>query len=265
MAIPVLSNQDFNSTSRIQNLPNAVSAQEPVTLAQLNAAIEGVKSKDDVVAASTANVNIAAPGSSLDGVTLVLNDRILLKDQSTTNTNGIYVWNGASTPATRAADASTWDELESALVGVKGGTANGSTYWRQTAINGTLGTTPITFVPFGVVAPAASESTAGIIELATQAETDTGTDDLRAVTPLKLTNWSGRSRRMSQLIGDGTQTSYTVTHNFNTREVVVEVYRESGNFESVLVEVQKTSVNSVTLVFAAAVASNALRVVVAKS
>lgn len=36
--------------------------------------------------------------------------------------------------------------------------------------------------------PAASESAAGIIEIATQAEANTGTDDTRALTPLKLTN-----------------------------------------------------------------------------
>ena len=40
-------------------------------------------------------------------------------------------------------------------------------------------------------APPASESVAGIAELATQGETDTGTDDLRIVTPLKLANASG--------------------------------------------------------------------------
>ena len=34
--------------------------------------------------------------------------------------------------------------------------------------------------------PAASETVAGIIEIATQAETNAGTDDARAVTPLKL-------------------------------------------------------------------------------
>jgi hypothetical protein len=38
--------------------------------------------------------------------------------------------------------------------------------------------------------PAASESASGIAELATQAETDAGTDDLRIVTPLKLANTS---------------------------------------------------------------------------
>jgi len=35
----------------------------------------------------------------------------------------------------------------------------------------------------------ASETVKGILELATQTETNTGTDDLRAVTPLKLKNW----------------------------------------------------------------------------
>ncbi len=42
-----------------------------------------------------------------------------------------------------------------------------------------------------IVQPPASETVAGVVELATQAETDTGTDDQRAITPLKLTNFSG--------------------------------------------------------------------------
>ncbi len=39
--------------------------------------------------------------------------------------------------------------------------------------------------------PAASETNPGIAEIATQTETDTGTDDLRFVTPLKLANFVG--------------------------------------------------------------------------
>lgn len=38
-------------------------------------------------------------------------------------------------------------------------------------------------------APSASETVEGIIEIATQAETNAGTDDQRAVTPLKLATW----------------------------------------------------------------------------
>jgi hypothetical protein len=37
----------------------------------------------------------------------------------------------------------------------------------------------------------ASETAAGIVERATQSETDTGTDDSRYITPLKLSTWSG--------------------------------------------------------------------------
>ena len=42
---------------------------------------------------------------------------------------------------------------------------------------------------YGVPTGAASESAPGIAEIATQAETDTGTDDARIVTPLKLVTW----------------------------------------------------------------------------
>ncbi len=38
--------------------------------------------------------------------------------------------------------------------------------------------------------PISSESTQGLIEIATQTETNTGVDDLRTITPLKLKNWN---------------------------------------------------------------------------
>lgn len=45
-------------------------------------------------------------------------------------------------------------------------------------------------LPSAVIAQA-TESVLGILELASQAKTNTGTDDLTAVTPLKLTTWYG--------------------------------------------------------------------------
>jgi hypothetical protein len=45
---------------------------------------------------------------------------------------------------------------------------------------------------------AASESTAGVIEIATQAETNTGTDDTRAVTPKKLADGDYSVKRQYQ-------------------------------------------------------------------
>lgn len=45
--------------------------------------------------------------------------------------------------------------------------------------------------PYTLSVGAASEAASGVAELATQAETNTGTDDARIVTPLKLANWTG--------------------------------------------------------------------------
>ena len=257
----ILTDLDFVSVSRVLNLPNATSDQEPATLAQLKAQVEGLAWKDSVRVATQGNIDLSAPGATVDGVTLSSNDRFLVKLQSTTTQNGVYIYNGASTPATRALDASTYDELESAVVTVDEGTDAGTT-WRQTGVNGTIGSTAVEWVAFGIVTPQASETTAGKIEIATQAETDAGTDDERAITPLKLKTWSGAPKRFQSLVGDGSNTSYAVTHNLGARDVQVNVYRNSGNYDEVMVETRMTSTTQVTLVFSAAPATDAYRVVV---
>lgn len=99
--------------------------------------------------ASTANVNIASPGATMDGVTLALNDRVLLKNQSTASQNGIYVWNGAAVAMTRAADMDTWAEVVSKVVQIEEGTVNADLPYMATVnTGGTLGSTSITFVLF---------------------------------------------------------------------------------------------------------------------
>jgi hypothetical protein len=74
--------------------------------------------KDSCVAASTANVvdPIAAAPDTVDGVSLVVGDRILLKNQSTANTNGIYrvdtVGTGVNGVWARVEDMFTGDVVE---------------------------------------------------------------------------------------------------------------------------------------------------------
>lgn len=261
MAKQILTNQDFNNVARITNLPSAVAAGQPVTFEQLNAAIEGVAWKDSVRVRATSNINLASPGATIDGITMATNDRVLLSGQTTTSQNGIYIWNGAATPMTRSLDASTSDELEAAVVTVEEGTSAGSSF-RQTAVNFVLDTGAVAWTVFGNSTPAANETTAGAAEVATQAETDAGTDDARMVTPAKLANWSGRTRRHFQTIGDGSATQFTVTHNFNTRRVQAQVFRTSGAYDEVLVDIEATTVNSVTIRFAAAPAAGAFEVVI---
>lgn len=258
----VLVDLDFNAAGRVTNLLDPSSAQDAATKAYVDANIEGLAWKDSCRAASTANVNLASPGATLDGVTLTSGDRILVKNQSTGAENGIYIWNGAATPATRSLDASTAAELEAACVVIEEGTTNSGTTWRQTAVNFTLGSGSVSWTTFGTAAGAASESTAGIAEIATQAETDTGTDDARFVTPLKLATYTNRAKRYATTIGDGSSTSIVVTHNLGTADVVVQVRETGGNKTVVECEVRETSSNSITLLFNVAPASSALRVVV---
>jgi len=108
-----------------------------------------------VGATLTADVNGAA---SIDGVSLSLTDRVLFKNQTATEENGIYevtqVGDG-SNPAiyTRATDFDTPAQIiPGVLVPVTGGTVNINSLWLQTSTVTTIGTDPIVFIQYGVVA-----------------------------------------------------------------------------------------------------------------
>lgn len=256
----VFTDFDFQSVSKVINLPSPSASGDAAPKSYVDSLVEGLAWKDSCRVATQANLNLSSPGATIDGITMASGDRVLVQAQTTTSENGIYVWNGAASAMTRSLDASTFAELEQAVTTVEEGTSAGTSY-RQDQINGTIGSSAISWVTFGTSAPAASETTAGIAELATQTEVNTGTDDLRIVTPLKLANWSGRIKKFAVSIGDGTNTSYTVTHNLGTLDVQVTVFANSGGDE-VIADVNHVTTNTVSIVFASAPASNAYRVVV---
>ena len=102
---------------------------------------------------------------------------------------------------------------------------------------------------------AASESVSGIIEIATTAEVTAGTDDTRAITPLKLKQALGTTaslslaRKFSVTIGDGAALTYAVTHNLNSTATVVQVSRVATPFDAIECELITTSANVVTVNF----------------
>jgi hypothetical protein len=259
---------DFGGVAFIRNLPNPVSSGDAVNLAHLNSELAAVASaaekmawKDNVVVSTQANIDLSAPGATIDGVTMQIGNRFLVRAQTTTSQNGIYVWNGAAVPATRALDATTGDELTNAIVPVDSGSDAGLLF-RQTAAQPVIDTDPITFASFATSAPAATETSAGIVELATQSEVNTGTDTTRVVTPATLAGSVYAAHKYATDIGDGSATSIAVTHNLNSRDVHVSVLTNSGNYDDVLCEVRRNSVNQVTIVFDVAPSSNEYRVIV---
>lgn len=64
----------------------------------------------------------------------------------------------------------------------------------------------------------------------------------------------------SAVIGDGAATQFTITHNLNTYDVCVEVMENSGTYNTVIADVERTSVNAVRISFVTAPTSNQYRV-----
>ncbi|MEM7377591.1 MAG: hypothetical protein AAF460_08810 [Pseudomonadota bacterium] len=245
------------------NLLDAQLAQEPVTLAQLNSLIAGQAWKDDARVASTANVNIAAPGATVDGITMATDDRVLLVGQTDPAENGLYLWQGAAAAMVRAPDGAAFDDYSGAYVPVSEGTNAGNVYMQTAAAGGTIGTTALNWAQFGAAAPNASTTIAGIVRLATLAERAAPAGVTGAV-PTLDDLWSGGVfvRRVSQLFGDGTSTSFAITHNLGNPEPQVAV-QVAATRQGVDIEYSTDAAgNTTTFVTSAPVAANELRAVI---
>ncbi len=105
-------------------------------------------SKGSVRVATTAALTLATDfenGDTVDGISLVTGDRILIKNQAAPAENGIYTVNASGAP-TRADDMNAWTEVPGAFVAVEQGTSGADTIWLCTAnAGGTLNSTSITW------------------------------------------------------------------------------------------------------------------------
>lgn len=150
---------------------NPVSANQAVNKAYADAITSGAIFKQVVVAASTANLTATyANGASgvgatltnattqaafaLDSVSLSVNDRVLIKNQTTQLQNGIYtvttVGSGATNwVLTRATDYDAPSEIvPGSVVPIMSGTVNANTSWIETNTVAAVGTNPIFFTQF---------------------------------------------------------------------------------------------------------------------
>jgi hypothetical protein len=93
---------------------------------------QGFTFKNAVRVVSTTNISLLSL-LTVDGVTLVSGNRVLVAGQSTPSQNGIYI--AVAGPWTRATDADATGELsDGTLVPVAEGTANADTQWLCTSV-----------------------------------------------------------------------------------------------------------------------------------
>lgn len=220
------------NSQRITSLADPTNPQDAATrayvLAQVDALTTGLVLKGSVRAATSANITIATPGTTIDGLTAANGEVFLLTGQSTGSQNGPWVFNGSAAAMTRPTN---FDTSAEAVLGsfwdVREGT-NADTFALMTndaAV--TLGTTALTFVIRGT----ASASNAGY------------TTTCPAVSA---------------------GATWTVTHSLGTRAVLAQVARVASPYDIVDVRIERTTTNTLSVLPDVALASGEYEVQVIK-
>jgi hypothetical protein len=273
---------------------NIHAASYAATTANLNATYSNGTSG---VGATLTNAGTQAAFTT-DGTTPSLNDRILVKDQTTTSQNGIYtlttVGSGSTNwVLTRAVDFDTPVEIAGGdFTFVDNGTTLANTGWVQVDEVTTVGTDPIVWQQFsgagtytasnGVLLTGtnftfqprsgyglATGASGAEIKLATTSGLNISSDlavgagnGISVLTNTVAIDSTVVVSKYAANVGDGSATSYTVTHNLGTRDVIVSVYDNSSPYAEVITDVAHTTTNTVTIAFSVAPTSNQYRVVV---
>jgi hypothetical protein len=133
------------TTASQQNQP--VGNNDLTTKLYVDSLALGISWKQPVNAATTANITLSG-AQTIDTVSVVAGDRVLVKDQTAQADNGIYV--AAAGAWSRSPDADTYDEMISALVFVESGGQAGNAFYCPIQPGGTLGVTAITWSNFSV-------------------------------------------------------------------------------------------------------------------
>jgi hypothetical protein len=149
MAVPTGS-VSLNS-QKLTNVANGTDSNDAVNLSQLQSIQAGLDPKASVRAATTGNITLSG-AQTIDGVSIIAGDRVLVKDQSTGSENGIWV--AAAGAWSRAADADSDAEVTAGMFAfVEEGTTNGDSGWTLSTNNPiVVGTTALSFVQFSSAA-----------------------------------------------------------------------------------------------------------------
>ena len=230
--------------------------------------------------------------SALDtatGDTDEVNDRVGLFYQSTATQNGIYTVtanDGTNVTLTRSIyeDNSSLSELHYGnFYFVSAGTSAGTGWVLTNEGTGTnedikIGTDPVEFTQFsgsgayvngngisisGNTISAVVQGTEGmqLTSGGIGVNAGTGLEFNGSTGALQVTDYNIITKKYAETIGDATNTTFTVTHNLGTTDVMVTIF-DTSSMAEVFADVVHTSDSVVTVSFAVAPSTNAFRVVV---
>lgn len=227
----------------LTNVANPVAATDAANKGYVDSLVNGTDWKQSVRVTTVANITLSGL-QTIEGISLVVGNRVLVKSQTDQKQNGIYV---AATGAwSRSADADVNAEVTSGLaVMVEEGTPlTKNTQWvLSTSDPIVIGTTNLVFVQIGA------------------ATTYTNGEGISIAGNVVAIDTSVVARKASGSIGNGAATVFTVTHNLNTLDVSVQVF-DNATTETIECDVTRNSTSQVTIGFAVAPANNAYRVLV---
>jgi hypothetical protein len=137
------------SSKRIINVATPVNDNDAANKLYVDSARSGLDVKASVRAATTANITLSGT-QTVDGITLEVGDRVLVKNQTTSSENGIYAVASSGWSRATDADNSPSGEVTSGMFTfVEEGTTNQNTGFVLTTTGTiTLGVTALTFTVF---------------------------------------------------------------------------------------------------------------------
>ena len=152
LGLGTIATQDANNVSvsggSITGLGDPSVSSEAATKNYVDQAVAGLRTRVIAEAATTANIDLTADlqnGDTLDGVTLVTGDRVLVKDQTDATANGLYIVVASGT-ASRDPQFDTIAELSGQMIVVNQGTANDNKIFLCTTdSDATIGVSNITY------------------------------------------------------------------------------------------------------------------------
>lgn len=240
----------------LNNVADPVSAQDAATrswvLTQVQSAAAGIDPKPSCRYTTTGNItlsglttqaNIAAPGA------LTAGDRILVKNQSTASQNLIYV--AAAGAWTVAQDSTNGNLTSGALVVVTEGSQASTVWMLGTADPITVGTTALTWNQFGAGSIYTADANGGLqlVGAAFSIKPASGGGISVSSAGAAVDSTVARTGAAATITGDGSTTSFVITHNLGKRGFPVEVSLAASPYNRVRAGIVYTSTNTLTVSF----------------